>query len=116
MKKKVYVCSPCKGNIKNNRKKARLYSKYVASRGFIPFTPHLYFTEFAEFLDDNKPEEREIVLRLAIEWLFQCDELWSFGETISEGMKNEIEIAKKLGIKIVHVPTEIVEDLLNDKL
>lgn len=109
MKKKIYVCSPCKGDIKNNVEKARLYSKYVARKGFIPFTPHLYFTDF---LDDSKPEERKIGLRLALEWLFQCDELWYFGEIISDGMKNEIEIAKKLGIKIVKIPTEFVKIFL----
>jgi len=116
MKKKIYVCSPCKGDIKNNRKKARLYSKYVANQGFIPLAPHLYFTEFDEFRRDNIPKERKTVLRLALEWLFQCDELWCFGETISEGMKNEIEVAKRLRMKIVHVPIKTIENILNGKI
>ena len=106
--KKVYVCSPCKGDIKGNREKTLIYSKYVASQGFIPFAPHLYFTEFSEFLDDDKPKERETVLRLALEWLFQCNELWYFGDIISEGMKNEMEIAKKIGMQVVHIASEEV--------
>jgi len=111
--KKVYICSPCKGDINGNREKTLLYSKYVMSQGFIPFAPHLYFTEFSEFLDDDKPKEREIVLRLALEWLFQCNEVWVFGETISEGMKNEIEIANKIGIKVIHVKTDDVKNFFN---
>jgi hypothetical protein len=107
MKKKIYVCSPCKGDVKTNIENARLYSKYVASQGFIPFTPHIYFTEF---LNDNIPEERQVGLKLALEWLFQCHELWCFGEAVSEGMKNEIEIAKKIGMKVVNITIDSVEN------
>ena len=112
MKKRIYVCSPCKGDIKTNVERARLYSKYVANQGFLPFTPHIYFTEF---LNENISEERQEGLKLALEWLFQCNELWYFGEFISEGMKNEIEIAKRIGMKVVNIKIDTVEDFFEPK-
>jgi len=111
MKKKVYVCSPCKGDRKNNIKKTKLYSRYVSSHGFIPLAPHLYF---GELINDENPEERKLILKFALEWLFQCDELWCFGETVSDGMKNEIEAAKRLGMKIINIPTKIIENFLKN--
>ncbi len=35
-----------------------------------------------------------------ISLLTKCDEVWVFGERISEGMQSEISIAKALNIKI----------------
>ena len=37
-------------------------------------------------------------------WLFaSCEELWVFGEYISEGMRQEIEEAKRLGIPVKYI-------------
>lgn len=91
--KKIYVCSPLSGDIENNIKKAIEYSKYVVSKGHLPITPHIYFTQF---LDDNKPKERIKGLRMGIELLKVCDELWVFGDTLSYGMKNEISQFTKI--------------------
>ncbi len=37
---------------------------------------------------------------MGLELLKLCDEVWVFGDKISEGMKKEIEFAKKLNIEI----------------
>jgi hypothetical protein len=110
--KKIYVCSPLKGDIMNNVRKAQLYSKFVASLGHIPYTPHIYFTIF---FDDTKEEERCTCMKLALEWLVQCDELWFFGDKITEGMKGEIDLAKKLGIETKAINSEAIEAFLLKK-
>ena len=99
--RKIYVCSPLKGDVEKNMEKARQYSLYVASLGHVPMTPHMYFP-----LIFGDSDNREKCLKLAIEWLLQCDELWFFGDVISEGMRNEIEVAKQLGITVVKIPIE----------
>lgn len=63
----------------------------------IPIAPHIYFTQF---LDDDDPQERRLGLDMGLELLKLCSELWVFGNRLSEGMKGEIENAKRLGIPI----------------
>jgi len=93
----VYVCSPLRGDIKRNINKAKGYSRFVYAEGCIPLAPHIMFTQF---LDDEDEDERKAGIEMGLKLLSVCDEIWVFGEKLSEGMNTEIEIAKKLGIKI----------------
>ena len=38
--------------------------------------------------------------------MWRCDDLWVVGSTISSGMREEIELAKKLYMPIFYVPEE----------
>lgn len=99
MKKKhfIYVCSPLRGDIERNTNRAIRYSRFVFSSGGIPMTPHVYFTTF---LDDTIPEERAAGIEMGNQMLQICEELWAFGEKVSEGMATEITAAKELGLKV----------------
>ena len=62
--KKIYVCSPLRGDIKNNIEMAKLYCTYIVREfGYIPVAPHIYFTQF---LDDNIDSEREFGIRAGL--------------------------------------------------
>ena len=65
----------------------------------IPLAAHLLFPTF---LDDNIQEERETGMKGTLELLSRSDEVWVYGEKISEGMKKEIELAQRLGIPVVY--------------
>lgn len=104
----VYICSPLRGDIERNIKKAIGYSKFAASMGVVPLAPHTIFTQY---LDDTIPEEREQGLRMGIELLKKCNQIWVFGDVISEGMQAEINLAIELGISVVHYPSSL--DLFN---
>lgn len=93
----IYICSPLRGNIERNIKKAIGYSRFAYSQGSIPLAPHLIFTTF---LDDEIPEERRAGMEMGRELLTICDELWVFGDRVSEGMAGEIKRAKDLGLKL----------------
>ena len=90
---RIFICSKLRGNIKQNIERAKRFSRYVLMQGHIPFTPHIYFTQF---LDELNEEERNQGINAGLEWLKLCDEVWVFDQEISEGMKKEIELAKKL--------------------
>ena len=90
--KLIIICSPYSGNILKNTYKAQEYCKYVYRQGHIPFAPHLFFPRF---LNEHNREEREVGIQLGIEILKRADELWIFGNTVTNGMKQEIEAAKK---------------------
>lgn len=74
--KKVYICSPCRGDYENNIQRAKEYSRAAVEKGVIPVTPHIYLTQF---MDDNVPEERELALKIGSELVLGCSELWAFG-------------------------------------
>ena len=88
----VYICSPYSGNIENNIKSARRYSRFAVEMGYIPFTPHLLYPQF---LDDSNPAERSLGLFFGNVLMAKCAEVWVFGTYISPGMNAEIERAKR---------------------
>ena len=92
--KTVFICSPDRGNVLENEKKAIAYSKQANKAGYVPLAPHLLLTRF---LNDQNPDERIQGLTMGQELLKRCDEIWVYGPTISQGMKYEIDTAKELG-------------------
>ena len=90
--KTIYVCSPYKatlpfqkrtgsGKSKENVKRAKLACRILVKLGYLPLAPHLYFTQF---LEDGDEKEREEGIALGMRWLAVSDELWVFGERISD--------------------------------
>ena len=104
---KVYVCSPFRPVSTNpkraekvlarNVRRAKFACELLTKLGYLPIAPHLYFPQF---LDDNNPKERETGMMLGRELLCGCDELWVFGQHISEGMEAEIKQAKASDIPV----------------
>jgi len=95
--KLVYICSPLRGDTERNIAKAVGYCRFAATQGVVPLAPHIIFTQF---LDDEISEERELGLQMGLELLKYCQELWVFGDRVSDGMSGEIEVAKRNGITI----------------
>ena len=103
----IYICSPYAGNTEENTAFARQACGYAISQGVVPLAPHLLYPQI---LNDSIPEERETGIRLAMEILEQCEELWICGDRMSAGMKREAAYAKAKGIPIRRVPAcEIME-------
>lgn len=94
----VYICSPLRGDVSNNTRRAQLYSRFAVERGYLPITPHIYFPQF---LDDEKGHERRKAFFMNKVLFSKCRELWVFGDYISEGMQTELNwaIRKRLPIK-----------------
>lgn len=88
----VYVASAYSGDVDGNIEKAKQYCRFALEQGQIPLAPHLMFPQF---MNDDNPDERELALFMAVILLGKCDELWVFGDNVSEGMSVEIEVAKK---------------------
>lgn len=88
----VYICSPLAGDVAGNMERARQYCRFALKKGQIPLAPQLLFPQF---MDDSDPKEREMALFMDIVLLGKCSELWVFGDRVSEGMKREIEVARR---------------------
>ena len=89
------------------------FQRFTA-RILIKYTPHLYFPQF---LDDDDQDCRELGQLLGLMWLQDCDELWVIGRRISDGMKKEIEMAKKLDIPVrYYMPKRTREERILDAI
>ena len=103
----VYICSPYRGDTEKNTEKARKYSRFAVESKAIPMTPHLLYPQF---MDDSNPEERYLATHVINYVLIgKCQEVWVFGEDISEGMGREIALAEKRRMKIRYY-TETMEE------
>lgn len=96
----IYVCSPYRGDIEKNTAFARKCCKSICNSGEIPIAPHLYFTQF---LDDTDDRERKMGMQFGLQLLDLCCAVWVFGNTISEGMKAEIEYAIQHGKVVKYI-------------
>ena len=97
--KKVYICSPYRGDTETNVENARKYCRATVELSCLPIAPHLLYPQF---LDDDNPRERERGMIVAHELIFMCEELWAFGlDDPSEGMREEIRWAKDAGVPVL---------------
>lgn len=109
--KKVFICSALRGDIQVNIAKAAEYCRWaMITHGALPIAPHIYFTQF---LDDGSPAERELGIRAGLELLRNCDELWVFGDRVTEGMHREINMARSLEIAVRYMDGREIN--LNEK-
>lgn len=93
----VFICSPFRGDIEENMKKAKFYARIAVRTGYVPIAPHLYFPQF---LDENTPTERMEGIELGMELMACCDEIWLFGFNVTEGMKFELDNARDLRLPL----------------
>lgn len=107
----VYICSAYRGGgsgpaeMEPNVARANRYCRFAMQSGVVPLAPHTIFTQF---LDDTAPEERMTGLNLGREILARCAELWCFGR-ITEGMRQELDLAAKWCIPIRYYDTSCKE-------
>ena len=96
MRKKVFICSPFRGDMEGNAGKAAGYCRTACEEGYLPVAPHLLFPQF---LNEGIEAERQTGLAMGLELLLICDEVWVFGEA-TEGMASEIAFAMEQGKEI----------------
>jgi len=98
-RKVVFISHPLKGNVEGNKNKIKEICRELILDGeVVPLATHLLFPTF---LDDGIHEERRIGMNGTLELLKRSDEVWVYGDKISEGMKEEIELAKEINMPIV---------------
>lgn len=96
----VFVSSPYAGDVEMNVEYAKQACQYVITTGNAFFCPHLLYPQI---LNDQIQEERKLGMAMAKQLLLSCDELWAFGNRISQGMFEEIEYARQHDIPIKRI-------------
>ena len=100
----VYVCSAFSGDMIRNTVKTRAYCRFVVDNGRIPLAPHLLLPQFM-----SEEKERSLALFMGIVLLGKCEEVWVFGNRVSEGMAGEIERAQRMRKRIRYFTDEMEE-------
>ena len=77
MRKKIFICSPFRGDVEGNSAKAAGYCRKAYEEGNLPIAPHLLFPQF---LKEDSLKERADGIAMGMELLLGCDEMWVFGE------------------------------------
>lgn len=108
-RKNVYVCSAYGGK-QENYEKAVEHCKQVADAGYTPIASHVMLHGII-----NDDAGREQGLQAGLDLVGTCDELWVFGETITDGMAGEMLKAVNLGIPVENYPEQRLE-LENPKI
>lgn len=83
--------------ILRNIKLAKIGCKIAVDLGCAPFAPHLLYPQF---LNERDPEMRKAGMKIGLQFLNFCDEMWVLGRKITDGMAEEIAAAKANGIPI----------------
>ncbi len=94
--KRIYVCSPYRGDTEANVERAVALCREIALAGDAPLAPHLFLPQA---LDDRDDAQREIGIAAALAWLAVADEVLVAGG-VTAGMRREIEAASILGLPI----------------
>lgn len=107
----IYIAHPISGDIQGNLNKVLdiVRELNLTEDEIVPFAP--YWID-CHALDDNDPVQRQRGIDNDIA-LFKkgfIDEVWLYGDKISNGMRNEIELAASLGIKIRAMSTATVKE------
>lgn len=102
----VYICAPYSGDKERNIKKAVFYAEVAYKKGAIPVTPHFLFP----FMNDEDIKQRKDALFMDSILLGKCQEVWVFGDKITDGMATELEIAKRRRQKIRYFSREVKEN------
>ena len=100
----VYICSPYAGDIDKNIYRARAFSRFAVEKRYIPIAPHLLCPQYID-----EESERWLGLKMGIVFMGKCEEVWVFGDVVSEGMAAEIEKAKKMRKKIRYFTDDLQE-------
>lgn len=93
----IFICSPFAGDIEANTERAKNYSQFAVEQYAIPLAPHLLYPQF---MNEHDPDSRKLGLFFGRVLLGKCQELWVFGNTVSEGMSYEILKAQKHNMPI----------------
>lgn len=108
--KKIFVSSKLRGDVDINVEWAKSYCRMIVDDyDFRPFAPHLFYTLF---MDDNVEEHRNLALEFCKKHVEESDEIWVIirqefvtdeCDGISDGMRIEIEHAKKFDIPVFYI-------------
>ena len=110
MKKKIYICAPLPFT-EDDMTQIKRYTAYALACGTAPVVPHFYVL----CLQASKQKVQETVHSVSKSLLWYCDEVWVFGEFITEAMSEELKFCKTMNIRTRRIREKEIRKLLGGK-
>ncbi len=98
MKKKVYICAPMDGELEVALERIKAYTEYALKCGAAPVVPQFYLQCIP-----NTTENTEILRSAARSLLWYCDEIWVFGDEVTEAMASDLGFCRDFHIKVKRI-------------
>ena len=109
--RRVYICAPFDGRDTRSREKLWWYCQFAVEHGCIPVAPDMYYPEFMH-LEFSK-HQKELARHFAIRDVSICQEIWAFGDKLTQDIKRKLQVAVSLGINVRLLPDwDIIRDLI----
>lgn len=109
--KRVFICSPYRGDTARNTDIARALCHQAIRMGFAPFAPHLLYPQF---LDEQNAAERKAGMAAGMKFLATCEQLWVWKQLgVTEGMLEEMNLAEHLSIEVRDVSWIMAKEACN---
>ena len=107
--KKVFISHPVSGAVEANLENALRWVRWALDHGEIPFAPYI---TYLGALDESNDDERLLGMKVGIQILSHCDELWVCGNNITTGMGEEIYRAQTYNIPIYYWDDDEIRDVV----
>ena len=104
--RKVFICSRYRTDegagftVENNVRIAIQACAIAIQQGYAPYAPHLYLPQCLYHLDEDMPICERLYRHVWREFLSTCDEVWQWGKTVTEEMREVLDYSKEVGIPI----------------
>ena len=96
VKRKIYVSAPLGKDWDEDIENAAKYYEFTLQSECVPVGPHAYATMFGV----NEASEIKRLRQAGMSLIWFCDEIWVFGEQITESMQEEISFGRNMKIRM----------------
>lgn len=95
MKKKVYICASMDDDLETVLERVKTYVEYALKCGVAPVAPHFHL----QAMLPNTKTNAETLRSAARSLLWYCDEMWVFGDEVTEAMASDQQFCKEFHIR-----------------
>ena len=108
VKRKVYVSAPLGEDWDEDIENAAKYYEFTLQSECVPVGPHAYATMFGV----NEASEIKRLRQAGMSLIWFCDEIWVFGEQITESMQEEISFGRNMKIRMRKIRDKDIKKVL----
>ena len=110
MKKKIYVCAPFGEDVETEFENSVRYYDFTLKSDCVPVGPHA----LAKMIGDRNTVDIKQMRQAGMSLLWFCDEMWVFGDRITEGMQAEILFCKNMKIKTRKIKENEIKKVIGE--
>ena len=108
VKRKIYVCAPLGEELKKELEDAAKYYEFTLQSECVPVGPHA----LSKMLGCKNKAEIKQMRQAGMSLIWFCDEIWVFGEQVTESMQEEICFGRNMKIRMRKIRDKDIKKVL----